>query len=401
MPISCMALLALLLVAGLGLRLGWALSRSSDAKALAELPDQLEYLQAAKHLAGGEGLWYVDGRFDQKILAGRMPGYPLFVAAFGGDVRLVRIAQCLIDLSTAVAVFLIARRWLNPWRALLACAFVVFSPLLVAFTGLLLSETLYVAMLAWSVYFVLERRTVALGLILCALATHIRPSGILMPLVLAGMAPWAWRSDRPWRASVQLGLLSIAITVAVLAPWAMRNHAVLGRTIWLTTNGGVTLYDGVHPGATGASDQRFVQAMPELKQMTELQRDDHFARLSREAAVADPVRFIRLAIIKIARTWSPIPLSDQFGSNRMYVLAGLGYALPLFVLVVWGLIRSELSWRVRLLLLSPAILITAMHAISVGSLRYRLPAEPLLAVIAVSGVVGTSRGNQALEAGQA
>ena len=35
-------------------------------------------------------------------------------------------------------------------------------------------------------------------------------------------------------------------------------------------------------------------------------------------------------------------------------------------------------------LLVPAIYITVIHAMSVGSLRYRLPAEPMMAVIAAS-----------------
>ncbi len=118
--------------------------------------------------------------------------------------------------------------------------------------------------------------------------------------------------------------------------------------------------------------------------MSELQRDDYFNHLGHEAIKADPARFARLAAAKIARTWSPIPLSEQFGSNKLYVLAGLGYGAPLFLLALWGLFWSELPWRVRILLIAPAVAITVMHAVTVGSMRYRLPAESLLAVVACS-----------------
>ncbi len=392
MPRTCAIILCLLLLAGMALRLGWSMSRGTDIRSLAVLPDQVEYLQAGTNVLTDQGMWFFDDRFGQQIWAGRMPGYPLFVAACKADVRVIRVAQALIDLSTALAIFLIARRWLNERRALLACGLVVFNPLLVYFSGLVLSETLYVAMLAWSLYLVLRQRTVIVGLLLCAAAIHVRPSGIAMPVALAVLAPWIWQHVRPVRAALLLMIIAVGITLVVLAPWAMRNRAILGRTIWLTTNGGITLYDGVRPGATGASDQRFVKAMPELQSMNELQRDDLFQRLNWQAIHADPLRIMNLAAVKTARTWSPVPLSEQFGSNRLYVLVGLGYGVPLFALALWGLIRSELPWRVRLLLIAPAILITLMHALSVGSLRYRLPADPLLAVIAVSArSIGGSR----------
>jgi hypothetical protein len=281
---------------------------------------------------------------------------------------------------------------------LLACGLVVLNPLLVYFSGLVLSETLYVAMLAWALYLVLQQRTAIVGLLLCIAAIHVRPSGIAKPLVLAALAPWIWAHVRLVRAALQLMIITAGMMLVVLAPWALRNHALLGRTIWLTTNGGITLYDGVRPGATGASDQRFVKAMPELQSMSELQREDYFNRLSSGAIHEDPVRIMGLAATKAARTWSPIPLSDQFGSNRLYVLVGLGYGVPLLLLTAWGLVRSELSWRMRLLLIAPAMLITLMHALTVGSLRYRLPAEPLLAVLAVS--VAVRRAANPLEARQ-
>jgi hypothetical protein len=49
------------------------------------------------------------------------------------------------------------------------------------------------------------------------------------------------------------------------APWAMRNHRVVGAWVWTSTNGGITRYDGFNPDATGASDQSFVAAMPQLR----------------------------------------------------------------------------------------------------------------------------------------
>jgi hypothetical protein len=39
----------------------------------------------------------------------------------------------------------------------------------------------------------------------------------------------------------------------------------------------------------------------------------------------------------------------------------------------------------KLLLLVPALCLTLIHAASVGSLRYRMPAEPQIAILAAGG----------------
>src|SRR6185436_1457618 len=96
-----------------------------------------------------------------------------------------------------------------------------------------------------------------------------------------------------------------------------------------------------------------------------------------------PAAAVKLAVIKIARTWSPIPLSHEYGT-RLYIVAGLLYSVPFDVLILLGLMRSQLPRSVKFLLVVPAIYFTAVGALSVGSLRYRLPAEPPMAVLAGS-----------------
>ena len=371
-----------LLLLGLLLRLGWTFSRPATDVALAELPDQVEYLQAGRNLLSGEGFWFDDARFGQRIHASRTIGYPLLVAMCRGQIRTVQIVQCFLDVSTALAVYLIARRWLGYGRSLLAMALVIFNPLLVYFCPLILSETLYVAMLSWAVYFVTIPAMLIWGVVIAAISVHVRPSGVPMAAVLGALGGLlnALPGKRNSTAAIY-AIVGMAATVVVLSPWAIRNENIFGRRVWLSTNGGITMYDGFHPGATGASDQKFVKSMPEVRAMDELQRDSHFRKLSASAIADDPRRAARLAFIKAGRTWSPIPLSQQFASP-LYMAVGLLYTVPLFIFAAAGIFWNRLPARARLLLIAPALVITAMHAISVGSMRYRLPAEPMLCVLA-------------------
>lgn len=384
------AVLALALLA----RLGWGLSRPTDDATIDLLPDQRGYLELARNLLDGAGLNCMDeARFgDQVLYAARTPGYPAFVALCGGSVRIVRIAQALLDTSTALAVYLLACRLLLRQPApLLAATLVAFNPFLVYFSALLLTETLYTAMLAWGMVLLLHRRMWALGAVLLALGILVRPSGLGLPVVLSACAVVAREPLRPagslqrpgtlWSRAALAGIIAAILTIAALFPWAWRNDRVLGRWLWSTSNDGITAYDGFHPGATGASDQSFVAHMPEVKNMSELERSDYFAAEARRFVRENPAEAARLTLVKVMRTWSPVPLSEEFG-RPLYRVVALLFALPFDILIIVGLFTRRLGRAAAILLLLPALYFTAVHALSVGSLRYRIPAEPPLALLA-------------------
>lgn len=361
-----------LLLGALLVRVGWGLVLPADPQWIGRLPDQREYLELGRNLLHGNGLKFFDPRFSQDVFAYRMPGYPALVAVCGGNIRAVRVAQALIDTSTVLAVYFMARRWLGTRASLFAGLLVAANPFLVYFSGLLLSETLFIAMLAWGMLLIVYSRWVS-SAVLLALAVLVRPSALvlvpLLPLVLGNLR----------RTVIATGVL-----LAVLAPWAYRNSRVVGDWVWTTTNSGITLYDGLHEGADGSSNQQFLKSMTHLRFKSEQDRSAVLAEEAADFAIGNPAQAIRLAARKIARTWSPMPLSDEFGSNRLYVSAALLFCIPLDLLVVWGLWRGTLSRPAKVFLLLPAIYFTASHAITVGSLRYRVPAEVPMAVVAAS-----------------
>ena len=219
----------------------------------------------------------------------------------------------------------------------------------------------------------------------------VRQSAIGLPLVVALAAAVVNRGrgtpyHRRWPLPV--GATVVLVTFLLLLPWALRNYRVLGEWVWTATNGGITLYDGFNPDATGASDQSFVATMPELRPMGELGRSEYLSGLAKQFVRQQPRRAAELAAIQPARMWSPVPLSQEYGGWK-YRTVGLLYTVPLFVLAFLGLIRDPaggggLPRAAKVLLLIPAIYFTAVHMLSVGSLRYRVPAEPPMAVIAAS-----------------
>jgi 4-amino-4-deoxy-L-arabinose transferase-like glycosyltransferase len=392
------AVVAVLLLAWL-LRLGWALGQGHQVDR--RLPDQLEYLELAQNLRNGQGLSFVDPRFGQAIKAYRMPGYPALLAALGNNILLIRIVQATIDTGSVLAAYLLARRWLGPGPSLAAAAAVAVNPFLVYFSSLLLSETLYVSVVSWALVLlvrppggtgVLPRWFWGIGLL--ALGILVRPGSVALPLLAGIMVAWSGRRDVAPGRHFPAWSGALLLTGLVLLPWAWRNQRVLGHWVWLTTNGGATLYDGFNPQATGASDQRFFQnpQLASLKNMSEYQRHRELLRRARQwithAARHDPHLLLSLTLAKIARTWTPMPLSADYGGRALYRWAAATYSIPLCLLFVAGLGLGRLPRPAKLLLALPAAYLTLAHALSVGSLRYRLPAETPMAVVAASMLVG-------------
>jgi hypothetical protein len=386
--------LLVIMTVALVLRLAYGLSRPADAGWLASLPDQAEYHAIATSLLQGEGLAFTDPRFGQQVLAFRAPGYPLFLAALGADVFWVRIAQALLDTSTVLAVYLLVSRLMPSSRygPMIAGGLVAVHPLLVQFSSFLLTETLTTALLAWGVYLLSTRSRLAtlVAALLLAAAAMTRPSFWPIALLLVGgrilTLPISWRQRLGVSAAAALTMLALAL------PWATRNALALGHPIFTTTNAGITAYDGFNPDADGSSNQHvFLQDMPYLSRMSELDRDAYLGSQAAAYVREYPSHLPRLTATKLARTFTPVPLAAE---NRtvLYWAVGLGFLLPLLLAAAAGVVRSAIAPRHRLLLLVPVAVVALTHALSVGSMRYRIPVEPMLCVLAAGWLVAPRRG---------
>jgi hypothetical protein len=248
-------------------------------------------------------------------------------------------------------------------------------------------------MLAWGMFLITSSRTFPWlsGAVILAMSTLVRPGALPLPVILAVLgalatnrrAEPAYHPGRRRLPRLPVGTSMLLLTILVLLPWAIRNQRVLGRWVWTSTNAGITRYDGFNPDATGASDQSFVAAMPHLRSMSETERNDYLAREANDFIRTRPLDSIKLVGAKVLRTWSPRPLSSEF-SRTSYVIVAMAFSVPLFTLFVIGWLTSPVPATAKLFLASPAVYLTFAAVLSVGSLRYRIPAEVPMAVVAAS-----------------
>ena len=349
--------------------------------------DSDSYIKIADNLLAGNGLLWGDER------VGRPPLYPLLVAAtrlaiFGKEFLLLYAVQTVLSTASILLFAAGARRLLGRVAEGVTAVIIALDPYLVFHAGTVLSETLFIFFVAaffysFTVALGRPRILAGVGAGAAAAAAHLtRPSvpGLVI-LFAVFLVVWA----KPRRRAV-LAALAIALTAGILIlPWGFRNYRVTGHWIFTTLGVGASLYDGVGPQADGSSNMEFLTKMPELKGMTEVERDSYLLNRALNDAMESPGRVLALVPVKAYRFWSPQPTSGMFGTP-FYRWVSLLAVVPVYALAALAVFTLSMRWRDLVILLAGPVYFTLVHVVFVGSPRYRSPIMPMVAMLAAAGV---------------
>jgi 4-amino-4-deoxy-L-arabinose transferase-like glycosyltransferase len=361
-----------------------------------------------------EGYW----ELAQKIVSGqnyaiyeppryvlRVPGFPLLLAAsqslFGLNPLAARCVLAVVGTLACALTYWLGLELADSTTALIGTVYTALSPTLALFSVMILSETTFALALLASLIGIARfvrnspPKSTAIHVlgaavitgVLIGIATLVRPTWLYVGLAIAGGALLTKRQSGS--ATIRnLGLAGGGLLLGVvlsLAPWTYRNYVVTGHVVPTTLWVGPSLYDGLHPGATGDSDMQFVEDDHLLARMSEYEMDREYRHRAWEFLIDHPVQAARLALVKQSRYWSLFPNAAQF-QNRLVQWGVFITMLPLFLFSGIGLWKRRRDPGFLMLCFGPVLLFAAIHLLFVGSLRYRLPAEYPLAIAAAIGV---------------
>ena len=185
-------------------------------------------------------------------------------------------------------------------------------------------------------------------------------------------------------------LLSLIIVLLSLLPWQWRNYERFHDHFFrLTTLEGISLYEAVYPGADGSPKQDVIPVSEAMTEMNEVQRDEEWSHQAwRYIFSAHALRIGGLGICKIGRTWSPWMNAADF-QKCAFQTAMIIWHVPLFLFAIVGLWSATIPLRIKGLLVIPLLYFTAVHALFLGSVRYRVPLMPLVCIFTAAGVAAT------------
>ena len=324
----------------------------------------------------------------------------------------VYLAQSLLGVATLLGIQLLGARLLSPRVGLIALVLAAGYLPFLAYTQLLLPETLFVCLVVFCVYAVVRGvqdaspRWLLAGGALCGAAALTRSVALLLPVAfvvwsaLAPGNPPAWAHPLSSARSRRGMLAFVGAMLVVLAPWVVRNAADQHRFIPGDTVGGLNLLIGNHAGANGIFDERVVWADPAVQTATaQGKREAALDAVFRDQALgwidAHPADFLLLTgrralyFVSGVRDW----VVEGIGSRALDTLAAASslYTWALLSLALVGGVAGLLARRLTVLPLACFVYFLAVVAVFYWQARYRLPAMPfaiLLAAYALDVVAG-------------
>lgn len=337
------------------------------------------------------------------------PAAALFWAGFlyfGSGMVGLRLAQAAVSALTAWLIGRLTREATGSRRAgLFALALSTVYPFFVYYSGMLMSETLYLAFVVgglWAMLVSLQewgKRLWLAGLFgLClALAALTRTEAAPIGLVLFLFTAWLCRIKRySWRAFVAAFL----VWLVPLLGWCARNRAHFDRFA-LDYHGGITLLHGtmlfeLDQMDTSISMQafRFTPLWAAGRELPEPERDRLYFKAGLRFMYDNPSRILRQWALKSLSFWRFYPRTDKSypdhgfarpnvgASRRMLVVVSLLFEPFLILVGIFGAWR----WRRRGWTLFPLYWMVAgtfaIHVVFVSQMRYRLPVMPVLILFA-------------------
>jgi hypothetical protein len=327
-------------------------------------PETWENGEIATHIWNGEGFSGSFGR-DVEPTSFQGPAYPYLLVAVWSVFGRGPAGYLFLSLLHAVAVssmvfplHALTRRWFGAVPATLAIWVFTFAPIYVWFPTRIHHSALLFAVHPWLVYGWLRladdtaagtparpRWRVAAGTgTLTAIGALFQP--VLLPcygLISGVLLVRRLVSGRSAEATAILaaGLL----TLVLLAPWTVRNHAVHGRFVPVKNGFPKELWMGNNPHATGTSfaeggEIEITIAHPPRAfalrgQVSEMELLDALQAEAMEYIRADPAAFVARSLRKVAWFWThpPSRIARSYGDATVYVhSAHLGYWLVFLAL---------------------------------------------------------------------
>lgn len=370
--------------------------------------DPIFYHRQANAVADGLG-------FIAPHLPGRQPSAghpPLLVVVLAAASRLGldtfeahRVVTAVIGTAVVPVVGLLAGRLFGRMACLVAAVVAAVHPQLWINDGLVMPEGLYALLVATALWAGVvawdrpqRRLAVALGL-LVGLAALTRGEGVLLvpflvaPLALASPS-FSDRRERGWFAG--LAVLAVVVTIT---PWTLHNLIRFDTPVLVSTAGETTLAganceltysaDGLgswttacfRPQAAGEDESRYAgdirrQALAEIRGSWERQPVVVAARVAR--------------LWDLYRPRANLDLNALQNRPRSVGVAAVAASALLAVAALTGLRRRHALRAARrgpvLLLLATFAMVTVTAALTYGNIRFRLPADLALVVLAAGAV---------------
>jgi len=354
--------------------------------------DDVRYDVLAWHLAQGKGYTNYLGTAEAKD----PPLLPIALAPvyilFGHSYQAARVFLIVLGCISVAALYGLAAQLFDRRVAVATGALAAVYPDLVTYSGLTLTESLYIPALVLAlVAFARGVKTgrglpFALSGILFGCAALTRPEAIFIPFILAVAV--AIFIARPWAQRLRNGALVIGASLVVLCPWTIRNAVQFHTFLPVSAGSGIAFYVGSYlpwsgldtRGAESIYAQPFFQDL--FRGRSTVGADQYLMHLAVQQIKQHPLAYIRLIPRKLYSLFRSTDSNGIYADHGKLLLVKAGIELLYIIVLALILLGLVLALRrvdrpIALYLLVPLYLIV-IHTLTIPAARYAFPIVALL-----------------------
>lgn len=325
------------------------------------------------------------------------PAYPYFIAAAYavlGSLQAVKWVQAVLGALLVPAVGRTGALAVSPRAGLFAAGVTAFYPELVWFSVHFWSETLFLVLLWWGLERVLAAPTsgrwgaAAAGGVLWGLATLTRETALYFAPFVAAFLAWPRRREgEPAARRPGLAAAFLAAVILTVAPWTWRNWVVFHALVPVSTFGAHSLWQG-NTRLPLDEFYRQTDSVPDPIPQYRLARERAWEAIRER----QPLWLLEKLRVELPEFWAPASHvfvlidRDAYGPVGAVTRAVVRFAtvapyLAVLVLAVPGLAALPLR-PAPILLIGFLVYYNALHVVTYGQDRFRLPVMPVLFLVA-------------------
>lgn len=255
----------------------------------------------------------------------------------------------------------------------------------------ILTETIYIFFLYLSLFFAIKfydsmnLKDIMLFSLFFAIDTLIRFSNLsMLPFFIFLFIIFAIQKKQNFIFLTKIAIITIATFSLVMSLWWIRNYNIFGEFVATSVGeSGKVFYSGNNPlnksgGGIGGVDVDF-SPFEHIKD--DAKRDEAMKEAGIKWIRENPTDWIILEFRKLKRFFSFTFYAPSFDKWYYNLISIMSYGV-IFILFLYGLFKyRSYFWHYSPMLLY-FILLTGVHLVFIASIRYRLPLEPFMIIIA-------------------
>jgi len=341
------------------------------------LPDTYTYLKIGEEI--------FSGKIIQTPL--HMPGYGIWMFLFNFITQNnygVIIGDIVVSCLTVYVIYLLSYEIFKKKEISIISALIfALYPFSIFYSISALSETLFVFLLLLSIL-MFYRNDFFYGSLLIILSIYIKPTpDIFAPFLILIFSLVIKKYS--FKKSIFHLCIYYTLYILLLSPWWFHNWKKYDGFVRINLSGGYHLYSGNNiknktGGGIGGIDVDHNWSDEDIKYRG-IEFHNKFKKEAYNFIKENPKEFVNLTMIKFLRFWRIYPYTDEYKGTIYKLISTLSYGIILILSILF-IFNSKKFLRIISPLLTIIFFTTAIHCITIASIRYRYPIEPILIIFA-------------------